>query len=48
HKYEKMRELQRSPPICFDLILRNNPSSLDVFVKNELNISLLDNGLPSC
>ncbi|KAF0476149.1 RNA exonuclease 4 [Gigaspora margarita] len=47
HKYEKMRELQRSPPIRFDPILRNNPPSLDVFVKNELNISLLDNGLPS-
>ncbi|CAG8579847.1 23687_t:CDS:2 [Gigaspora margarita] len=47
HKYEKMRELQRSPPIRFDPILRNNPPSLDVFVKNELNISLLDNGLSS-
>ncbi|CAG8763500.1 14247_t:CDS:2, partial [Gigaspora margarita] len=48
HKYEKMRELQRSPPIRFDPILRNRPPSLDVFAKNELNISLLNNSLPSC
>ncbi|RIB10646.1 hypothetical protein C2G38_2205595 [Gigaspora rosea] len=39
-KYEKVRDLQRSLPIRFDPILRKNPPSLDVFVKNELNISL--------
>ncbi|KAF0476147.1 interferon-stimulated 20 kDa exonuclease-like 2 [Gigaspora margarita] len=47
HKYEKMRELQRAPPIRFDPILRNNPPSLDIFIKNELNMSLFDHGLPS-
>ncbi|CAG8824072.1 23466_t:CDS:2, partial [Gigaspora margarita] len=47
HKFEEFRELQRSPPIRFDPILRNQPPSFVVFVKNELNMSLFDHGLPS-
>ncbi|KAF0476152.1 RNA exonuclease 4 [Gigaspora margarita] len=47
HKFEEFRDLQRSPPIRFDPILRKNPPSFVVFVKNELNMSLIDHGLPS-
>ncbi|KAF0509358.1 Rex4p [Gigaspora margarita] len=47
HENDKLRELQRSPPIRFNPIYRNKPPSLDVLIENEFKISLLDNGLPS-
>ncbi|KAF0443713.1 hypothetical protein F8M41_003532 [Gigaspora margarita] len=47
HEYLKLRELQRSLPIRFNSEYRRNPPSFNDFVKNELNISLLNNGLPS-
>ncbi|CAG8606568.1 10449_t:CDS:2 [Gigaspora margarita] len=47
HEIQKLRELQRSPPIRFNPEYRKSSPRFDIIVAEELNTSIIDHGLPS-